>query len=166
VQPRAPEAGAAACASSAASLGPELRLWIAREALRALAVAWWIRTARRPEVLRLPPTAPRRAWTDEATPAVVAWVDALVRVLVAWKRARCFYRSYALACVGRRGGVPLLLNLGYRGLGGPGRPVAHCWLTLEGELFAERAGTARHFPLRIGGVPGQVDYHLGPPDPG
>ena len=158
---RAAPGGGETTLARAHPLPVAMRMRVARSALRALSSAWYVRTLRRPESMCLPATAPARAWNDELTPDVVAWIDLIVRACVFWRRHRCFYRAFALASVLRRGGLPIVLNLGYRGLHDRRSRQAHCWLTLDGALFFETTVTADAYPVRLGGIAGQIEYFVG-----
>ncbi|MBI4870955.1 MAG: lasso peptide biosynthesis B2 protein [Candidatus Riflebacteria bacterium] len=135
---------------------------IAQDTLVALAKAWQVRVLRRDEAGVLPPVSDFPAPGPEVRDRIARLVGRLVFCLTGWKPGRCYYRAFALAYVLRRRGVPLVLNLGCQNyLEVSGRAQAHCWLTLEGQPFAEDDDPSGRYPIPIGEVAGKVRYWLG-----
>lgn len=127
--------------------------------LFALGQALWIRVLRRPELLKLPAVARPRPLPAEALESTIVTVERLVRVLVFWRRARCFYRACAIAAVFRHRGYPIVVNFGFNRQGSKkGRSRMHCWLTLDGSLFYEPEVTASDFPIPMGSSGQGISY--------
>lgn len=136
-------------------------LAITCETLHALAKAWEFRFWKRKGMVTLPPKGEDCSLSDTIIRRISLWIDLVVGILLFWKPGRCFYRSYALAVVLRKRGIPLILNFGYRNLGGRGRIRAHCWVTFKGSPFAEKTNPLDAYPIKMGETEGHVTYWLG-----
>jgi Transglutaminase-like superfamily len=135
----------------------------AREAFRGVFRAWRIRVFDRSSEITLPPVSPTPPPPDATLRRVIRLVKGVTYLLIFWRFKRwCFYRSYALAHVLRPLGVPLEMNLGVEGLEEESRSSAHCWLTLDGEPYQERADTRGRFPTKLGSRDGLINYWIGP----
>ena len=133
------------------------------ETIGALVTAFRIRALGRDFISSMPTTA-------EKVPAglpvsrIVSHVDTVVCVLLFWKPGKCFYRSYALATILRKRGLPLVFNFG--AIDGDNKEGlrAHCWLSLDGQPFAEKGDPGARFPDHVGEYAGQVVYWMGYPE--
>ena len=86
-----------------------------------------------------------------------------VFLLLFWKRDRCFYRSYAMAVILRKKGVPVELHLGcWIDWRNTGWASGHCWLTLDSLLFEERVDPRGDFPVALSCSEGPIHYWVGP----
>ena len=97
----------------------------------------------------LPEVAGEEVLDPPTAQKIARLVGLITRLLVIWRRRICFYRSYATACVLRSRGVAVALNFGYR-WDGPAGAMAHCWMTLDGQLFRETEETARIYSAYLG----------------
>ncbi|MBN2144237.1 MAG: lasso peptide biosynthesis B2 protein [Candidatus Aureabacteria bacterium] len=111
-----------------------------RESVGQMLSAWKIKRSMKPgSSMALPPVAEERPLSSEEEKRIRFWVLFWVRIFLFWKPGICFYRSYTLASVLRKRGVPLILNFGCRNWAETeGRVRAHCWLTLNDEPFEEK----------------------------
>lgn len=107
----------------------------------------------------LPPVSPAGAPAKGNSQEIIRRIDRIVRVLVFWRRQRCFYRSFVAACVLRRRGVPAKLNFGLQILGAR-RKRCHCWITIEGQSLAERGDPLQDYPVPLGQWQNDVYYWL------
>lgn len=119
--------------------------------LRAVVYSAFIRILRKPELLGPVKMGSARSLSTETLGETVETVDRIVRRVVFWRRARCFYRAVAIATVLGNCGYHLVINFGFSERGGrQGRSRVHCWLTLGDELFFEPQTTAEDFPVAMG----------------
>lgn len=137
-----------------------------RETLAALWQAW-LQTRclrRRTDVGALLPPVHADV-TSVADPLqILRRVDRIVRIVVFWKFAnRCFYRSFAVATLLRRRGVPAGIDFGLR-LSGNRRRQCHCWVTIRGTPLGEEADPRTTFTIAAGGWNDAVHYWLADDD--
>ncbi|MDH5509200.1 MAG: lasso peptide biosynthesis B2 protein [Nitrospinota bacterium] len=125
------------------------KIIIIREALAAIMVAARFRAFDRNGAPPMPEIALKAVVDRPTAERIAKLVGFITRLVVVWKRRICFYRSFATACVLRTRGVPVALNFGYR-WDGPTGSMAHCWMTLEGELFRETEETGRIYTAYLG----------------
>ena len=138
-----------------------------REALRDIGRAWWqTRILRRSDVAALLPGAAAGAVPACAPEDLWRRVDRIVRRTIFWKGDKyCFYRSFAVAAMLRRRGVPARLDFGLR-LSGGRRRQCHCWVSVGGRPLCEAADPNRNFPVDVGGRGSDVRYWLADEDSG
>lgn len=132
----------------------QVTFWV----LVALVEAWRTRRGRRLDRLRLPPVGPTFSLSKERITQTIRWIDGLVNRLVFSRKHRCFFRSYAVAVVLRRWGLPLVLNVGLRNLGPSARSRGHCWLTLNGRKFYEHLRPEILYPFAMGSTADDIAY--------
>lgn len=97
----------------------------------------------------------------------VNFIDKIVKKIVFRSNHVCFYRSYVLAQVLRRRGLPLVLNIGLGNLNADSPVRGHCWLTLDGQKFFESAETETLYPVFLGNRSGDIAFWVKPgPDKG
>ena len=104
--------------------------------------------------------APWRDRPAEITP-VVRWVDRVVDLCHLSSRHQCLYRAYSRACVLRRLGVPVVVNMGLHNLGNSAETRGHCWLTLHGQPVEEDVSIRRQYPVQIGRTKSGVCFWVG-----
>ena len=76
---------------------------------------------------------------DSLIHQVMTKIDTLVKLSIHFTTRKCFFRSYAAACVLRRYGIGVALNMGLHHLNKKHQRVrGHCWLTLQGRPIAEK----------------------------
>jgi hypothetical protein len=91
-------------------------------------------------------------------------VDRLAHVVLFWKLdKRCFYRSFALATLLRRRGLPAGIEFGLR-LAGNRRKQCHCWVAIGDRIVGEATDPRRLFPLPAGQWGDNVRYWLADDD--
>jgi hypothetical protein len=113
--------------------------------------AFRLRVLHKGEEFSLPHCDRSRLPTYPNIHRIAAFIDFTLYLLLFWKPGRCFYRSFVLATLLRRRGLPLELNFGLRQQGrGKWTPQAHCWLTLNGELYREKGDPSESYPVPLG----------------
>ena len=94
---------------------------------------------------------------------MVRWFDILAGAFMWFNRHLCFYRSIVLASILRKRGIPVVMNVGGRGLGLNEVRKAHCWLTLDNMLFHEKENALELYPLEMGyNQDRSIRYWIGP----
>ncbi len=91
---------------------------------------------RRTASLRLPQVAPTAMATAELE-TMLTQVNRITGLVAGKSRHACFYRSYPLAVLLRRRGLPVQLNIGLMGLQPRQRLRGHCWLSLQDSIINE-----------------------------
>ncbi len=122
----------------------------------------WLRTSKARSGVKLP-LVENQTISRYRADKIVHWFDLIAGTLMPHNRHICFYRSFTLANILRKGGIPLVLNVGGRGLGLNEVGKAHCWLTLENELFHEKENALELYPLEMGyNQDRSIRYWIGP----
>jgi hypothetical protein len=125
--------------------------------------AWAIRLGRTMAGVRLPPVRDDRLLSESDIAFILRVAAGLMKFGAARTGRKCFIRSYILATVLRRWGLPVSINVGLRNLNGTGQTEGHCWLTTpEGALFAEPADPLQEYPVFMGDGPPGIRYWVGP----
>ena len=141
-------------------------MWRLPFTLRVIALLIGCRNVRKnlsEKPLRLPPVVPERTVGDHSIEQQVRFADRIIAILTSRSGHYCFYRSVALATLFRWQGLPLVINVGGRGLGSPEKMKAHSWLTLDGKPFYERPNAIALYTLDMGmNADGSVRYWVGP----
>ena len=122
-----------------------MALWL--ELLRLVAQAAVLRRLRGDRALRLPPVAPMRI-SPEQQAELAHRCNRLTHLLARSSRHFCWYRSYPLAVLLRKRGVPVQLNIGLMGLNQ--RTRGHCWLSLDGRVINEPGDLSAAYPEFLG----------------
>jgi len=123
----------------------------------------WIRLSKAKSGINLPAVATPPTTSPQNADDVVHWFDTLASAAMWFNRHLCFYRSFVLASILRKRGLPLVINVGGRGLGLNEVRKAHCWLTLEDQLFHEKENALELYPLEMGYNQNQsIRYWIGP----
>ncbi len=129
----------------------------------ALIKAMTIRLGRTMAHVRLPPDPPQNLLSEADIAFILSVTAGLVRIGAARTGRKCFVRSYILATVLRKWGVPVVINVGLKNLNGNSRTEGHCWLTTpEGALFAEPTDPQQEYPVFMGNGAADVRYWVGP----
>lgn len=142
------------------SLPREGRILI--QTARALARAWFSKDVRGGRIARLPLPVATHPFPPVALAGTIQSIDRWVRLLAFRTRHLCFYRTYAIATILRRRGLPLQMNVGLCNLKDPRGANGHCWSTLDGEVIAEEEDPRRLFPLPLGSPRRGVQFWVGP----
>ncbi len=132
------------------------------ETVMALVQARRVRHGNADAGVDLPPVRPDMALSSATALSVAKRISVFVKALLFWKLGQCcFYRCYAVACVLRRRGVPVVLNIGLLEPADRSRVFGHCWLSLNGEPFAERRDPHVLYPVEMGSRQEGVAHWLG-----
>ena len=94
---------------------------------------------------------------------IVDWFDMLMSLFMWQNKHICFYRSYGLATMLRKRGLAVVMNVGGRGLTTKEAQKAHCWLTIDGQLFHEKENALKLYPIDMGyNRTKTIRYWIGP----
>lgn len=137
------------------------RLVIAFQATIGLAQAWIIKSRKTMANIRLAPPSNSSCLTDPDISFVLGCSDFLVKLGARRTGRKCFFRSFIMASVLRKWGLPVIMNVGLRGLRGARRTDGHCWLTLDGKPFGETDNPNRDYPVQLDQGINGVQYWLG-----
>jgi len=131
-------------------------LWLLIQSLR-------IRMSKVKNGVSLPPVATDHAITRQDADRIVDWFDTLVSTFMWHNQHVCFYRSHGLATILRKRGIAVVMNVGGRGLGIDEAKKAHCWLSLDDQLFHEKENALQLYPFDMGYNRSQsIRYWIGP----
>ena len=120
------------------------RFQVTFSALAAAFEAWRIMYNGRISQLRLQLVSTLFSLPSYRMDQIVRWIDSVLKLLVFGSKHRCFYRSYTIARVLRKRGVPVVLDIGLRNLNSSIKTRGHCWLTLNGSEFFEHLPNPQH----------------------
>lgn len=124
--------------------------------------AAYIRNFTQNRRLKLPPINHNDKYHTQEIENIRLWIEKVIKVLMFWKSARCFYRSYTLACLLREKGMIIILNIGLDEFLRSGSPAkAHCWLTYNNQIYNESENVCFRFPNKIGECVGGIQYWIG-----
>ena len=133
------------------------------EILWLLVQARSIRSSRARNGVSLPLVSTSRELNLQTAARIVILFDGILSVLMRQNKHICFYRSYGLATVLRKRGLPVVMNVGGRGLGINEAQKAHCWLTLDERLFHEKENALQLYPFDMGyNQTRSIRYWIGP----
>jgi len=122
-----------------------------------------IRITKAKSGVKLPALATQPSISRQKADDMVGWFDTLASAAMWFNRHLCFYRSFVLASILRKRGIPVVMNVGGRGLGLNEVRKAHCWLTLEDQLFHEQENALELYPLEMGYNQNRsIRYWIGP----
>ena len=122
----------------------------------------WLRTSKAQSGVRLPPVEKQMISLHKAD-KIVHWFDIIASTLMPHNQHICFYRSFTLASLLRKRGIPVIMNVGGRGLGLNEVRKAHCWLTLDDQLYHEKENALALYPLEMGYNQNRsIRYWIGP----
>jgi hypothetical protein len=93
---------------------------------------------------------------------LVNFVENIVKKIASRSNHICFYRSYVLAQILRKRGLPVVMNIGLGNFGADSPVRGHCWLTLDGENFFESSETETLYPVYLGKRPGDIAFWVKP----
>ena len=140
------------------------RFQITFSVLAAVFEAWRIMYNGQISRLRLQPVSALFSLPSDSTDEIVRWIDSVLKLLVCGSKHQCFYRSYTIARVLRKRGVPVVLNIGLRNLNSSMKTRGHCWLTLDGSEFFEHLLNPQHvspvdlYPFIMGTIGDDIVY--------
>ena len=137
------------------------RIKIIRQAIAGLVKAWAVKTRKQIPDDPLPLVDEGRSIDDRDISFVIRTSDLLVRFGALRTGRKCFFRSFIIASVLRRWGIPVEINFGLRNIGQNRRETGHCWLTLDGRPYAEKSQVQDLYPIAFGAAPNGVSYWYG-----
>jgi len=113
--------------------------------------------------ISLPPVSTHTKINDKMSNKIVKWFDFILKIVILKTDYLCFYRSYGLALVLRKRGVPVVMNVGGHSLSSPENMKAHSWLTLFKQPFYEKTNSIQLYPYDMGfNKERNVNYWIGP----
>lgn len=126
------------------------RIYITVEIIYTLIKAVKIRRSRVEGAVSLPPVAIPAKINEKMSNKIVKWFDFILSIILIKTDHLCFYRSYGLATILRKRGVPVVMNIGGHSLSSPENMKAHCWLTLYEKQFHEKPNSIQLYPYDMG----------------
>jgi hypothetical protein len=124
-------------------------LSLAIDAFICLFRAWAVKLGKDLSKIHLPPVAKVVRLSSRSLEFAVTLTDMMVTHGARWTGRKCFFRTFILACLLRKRGVPVAVNVGLCDLKGGrrGRRMdGHCWLTLNGEPCLEEVDRRNQYP--------------------
>ena len=122
----------------------------------------WLRISKVQSGVKLPPVENQTISRQKAD-KIVNWFDLIAGTFMPHNQHICFYRSFTLANLLRKRGIPVVMNVGGRGLGSNEVRKAHCWLTLDDQLYHEKENALELYPLEMGYNQNRsIRYWIGP----
>ena len=106
----------------------------------------------------LPPVDRREVLDGRDLEQAVWWMDILSKAVLFWTPRRCFLRSFAMASILRRSGVPVLLHIGVADSRHQRRIGGHAWISLRGTALAEKSDPWLRYPTELGSHHDAVFY--------
>jgi len=139
------------------------RVYITIEIIYALIKAWKIRRSKVEGAVSLPHVNIPAKTDEKMSNKIVKWFDFILSIVLLKTDHLCFYRSYGLAIILRKRGVPVVMNIGGRSLSSSENMKAHSWLTLFGKPFHEKPNSIQLYPYNMGfNKERAVNYWIGP----
>jgi hypothetical protein len=139
------------------------RVYITIEIIFTLIKAWKIRRSKVEGAVSLPPVRIPVKTDEKMSNKIVEWFDFILSIVLLKTDHLCFYRSYGLAIILRKRGVPVVMNIGGRSLSSPENMKAHSWLTLFEKPFHEKPNSIQLYPHNMGfNKERAVNYWIGP----
>ncbi|MCK4798305.1 MAG: lasso peptide biosynthesis protein [Spirochaetes bacterium] len=139
------------------------RIYITVEIIYTLIKAVKVRRSRVEGAVFLPPVAIPAIINEKMSKKIVKWFDFILSIVLLKTDHLCFYRSYGLAIILRKRGVPVVMNIGGRSLSSPENMKAHSWLTLFEKPFYEKPNSIQLYPYDMGyNKERAVNYWIGP----
>ena len=131
-------------------------LWLMLQARR-------IRASKARNGVSLPVVSASGRMNPQKADKVVHWFDTLMSLFMWRNKHICFYRSYGLATMLRKRGLAVVMNVGGRGLSTREAQKAHCWLTIDEQLFHEKENALQLYPIDMGyNRKKSIRYWIGP----
>lgn len=120
------------------------------EMMILLGKAWVIRVSRNLKYVKLPYVREKRKTTKISVDFYTKWTERVVRLCAPSTGRKCFFRSYILATLLRKQGIPVIMNIGLRVAGSGYRVYGHCWLTINGKSFSEIIDQSEMYSVNLG----------------
>lgn len=143
---------------------PSVLARVAIEVLWGLFQAWVIKLGNDMSRVKLPPLGNMARLSAQELAFATKFADTAVTHGARWTGRKCFFRAFILACLLRRRGVPVALNVGLCSLhqSHKGKRIdGHCWLTLNDNPYLENATMLDHYPHFLATGLNGVRYWLG-----
>ena len=142
-----------------------LKISVFLTTLQALITAKYIMLTKNITRLTLPEINKHRKLSSEIIHESMQWAKRWVNLFSIKSHHGCYYRSFALACILRRRGIPVSLNIGLRNLRSQEKNRGHCWLTLKGNpVFESDAEALRLYPHLLKQGQSEIYYWIGSDD--
>lgn len=139
------------------------RIYITVEIIYTLIRAFKIRRSRVEGAVSLPSLAIPAKINEKMSNKIVKWFDFILSIVLLKTEHLCFYRSYGIATILRKRGVPVVMNIGGRSLSSSENMKAHAWLTLFEKPFHEKPNSIKLYPYDMGyNKKRAVNYWIGP----
>lgn len=139
------------------------RIYITIEIIYSLIKAMKIRRAGVEGAVSLPPVVIPEKINEKMSNKIVKWFDFILSITLLKSDHLCFYRSYGLAIILRKRGIPVVMNIGGRSLSSSENMKAHAWLTLFEKPFNEKPNSIQLYPYDMGyNKERAVNYWIGP----
>jgi hypothetical protein len=139
-------------------------LFVTFEVLYCLFRAWVIKLGKDMSRVNLPPVGQNSRLSSRGLAFTLNITDAVVIHGARWTGRKCFFRTFILAHVLRRRGVPVSMNVGLCGLNGNrngGSINGHCWLTLNDKPYLEDVDWRGQYPHLLATGLNGIRYWIG-----
>jgi hypothetical protein len=138
-----------------------LKLLIIYYSLVALIKAWVIKTKKNMGAINIPLHNFNNQLSDKDLSFIISSADFFVKICTPNTSRKCFFRSYIMASVLRKMGVPIKMNVGLYNLNRMGETAGHCWLTLKEIPFAEKNNPNEKYPIKMAVSTSEISYWVG-----
>lgn len=115
-----------------------------------LFMAWGIKIFNRIQNIKFTDVGYPKKISDKRKEAIVACADFYVKYGTLRTGRKCFFRSYIMGQLLCKEGIPMVMNIGLPSRTNTQRSRGHCWLTLDGQPFAETRDPYGMFSVDIG----------------
>ncbi|MCP4429683.1 MAG: hypothetical protein GY806_01765 [Gammaproteobacteria bacterium] len=137
------------------------RYYLFFQAFVALLQAWNIKTRSKISYVQFTPSNQLNKLSQTDIDYLAKCADFLVRYGAIRTGRKCFFRAYILGSVLRKWGIPVILNVGLYNLIGDCKRRGHCWLTLNGHIFADSSTKVDIYKTRLGSGSNGICYWYG-----
>ena len=138
-----------------------LKMQIYYYSFLAFLKAWVIKTRKKMDAIHIPLHKYKKRLCSKELIYIIEVSDLLVDFGAKRTSRKCFFRSYIMASVLRRMGIPIQINVGLKNLNGFYRSNGHCWLSLNGFPFAEKNDPIDKYPFKITDSDNGISYWVG-----
>jgi hypothetical protein len=126
------------------------RIKIFVKGLSCLFTAWVIKIFNRMQDVKFPNVSHRKKISDREKKAIIACTDFFVKYCTLRTGRKCFFRSYIMGKLLCKQGIPVVMNVGLPSRANTRKNRGHCWLTLDGQPFAETVDITKMFSVDMG----------------
>lgn len=118
--------------------------------LSCLFLAWVIKICNSMQDVRFPSVRNIKKISNRRKEAIITCADFYVKYGAFLTGRKCFFRSYIMGQLLRKEGIPVVMNIGLSSRMNTRKSRGHCWLTLDGQPFAETRDLSSIFSVDIG----------------